>query len=54
MQLIGRLLPVSNIDSKKLVAKMETVVPELAPDDHSWLKERLEEYGELLSYLHDH
>lgn len=44
----------SNVESSKLVAKVETTVHELAPDDHSWLNERLEEYSELLNYLHDH
>jgi hypothetical protein len=26
----------------------------LSPEDRAWLEERLEEYRDLLQYLHDH
>jgi hypothetical protein len=45
---------VSNVESANLVARYEVTSHELASEDRSWLDERLEEYSELLKYLHDH
>ncbi len=52
--LVDRLIGVSNLESSKLDARREAASRELDSDDRSWLGERLEEYRELLTYLHDH
>lgn len=33
---------------------MEDALERLAPEERSWLDERLVEYKDLLEYLHDH
>lgn len=32
----------------------QKVLENLTPDDRAWLKEQLDAYRELLTYLHDH
>jgi hypothetical protein len=44
----------SNLESSNLVGRREAASRELDSDDRSWLNERLEEYRELFTYLHDH
>jgi hypothetical protein len=51
---VARLIGMSDLESPKLVARREAASHELNSDDRSWLDERLEEYRELLTYLHDH
>jgi hypothetical protein len=41
----------SGMDAQR---KVETTPVDLDPLDRLWLKERLEEYRELLDYLRDH
>jgi hypothetical protein len=53
-QLVGRLLSVSNFESSNVVVRKEAARRDLDLADRSWLNERLEEYRELLTYLHDH
>jgi hypothetical protein len=53
-QLVGRLLDMSNFETSNLVVRHEAPRHDLEPADRSWLNERLEEYRELLTYLHDH
>ena len=45
---------VSDVESSNLVVRRDAASRELAPEDRAWLDERLEEYRELLEYLHDH
>jgi hypothetical protein len=52
--LVDRLIDVSNLERSKLDARREAASRELDSHDRSWLDERLEEYRELLTYLHDH
>jgi hypothetical protein len=52
-RLVDRLFGVSKFESSKLVGRREAASRELDADDLSWLHERLEEYSELLTYLHD-
>ncbi|HEY5272811.1 MAG TPA: hypothetical protein VIJ34_06205 [Acidimicrobiales bacterium] len=44
----------SSLESSNLVGRREGASRELDSEDRSWLDERLEEYRELLTYLHDH
>jgi hypothetical protein len=44
----------SNFERSNLVVRYEAARRDLDPADRSWLNERLEEYRELLTYLHDH
>jgi hypothetical protein len=52
--LVDRLIGMSNLESSNVVARREAPSHELDSDDRSWLDERLEEYRELLRYLHNH
>jgi hypothetical protein len=52
--LAGRVIVVSDLESSKLVARRGAGGYELDSDDRSWLEGRLEEYRELLTYLHDY
>lgn len=35
-------------------SRAQEVFEDLSAEDHAWLEERLNEYRELLEYLHDH
>jgi hypothetical protein len=52
--LVAGLIGMSTLESSNLAARPEVASHELDSDDRSWLYERLEEYRELLTYLHHH
>jgi hypothetical protein len=41
-------------EERERAAASTRVRQPLTPDDQAWLVARLEEYGELLDYLHEH
>ena len=43
----------AGVSQAKPIAAADEMVP-LDADDRAWLEERLKEYRELLTYLHDH
>jgi len=45
---------VSDVESSKPDARHDAANRKLDSDDRAWLDDRLEEYRELLTYLHDH